>query len=419
MKSKISTVVGTSFLLALAGAQTPDKSQQAPHLSPQEVYERFHDSVVKIETDKKSGTGFFIRDGQTVVTADHVLGGATSLIVHGTRGENWYVDSCQTDSQADVAILHLTKPTGRKPIHLADFSGLKPGSEVTVIANPLGFLTDSVSSGILSARRIDQDTELVQFTAAVSPGCSGGPVIDSAGEVVGLVSFNFTQGQALNLAVADPPIHRLLEKPSELISAVFQDGKKADEDAKREADDLAQKAAAASAAADAAKKEHDDRLAKAKQDLETLRNQESEFTHEIESKNARTEEQTNNIASCTTSLNSTISDANTAAENYNDAVAQYNSLQRQIEQLNQQPGSIGSGLESLGLGLKSGSWLKKANNYRRQYEDLRAQATNLQNQITLAQADLDNTRAEIATLRSKLDAVKIAEVVPEAIVEAG
>jgi hypothetical protein len=85
-----------------------------------------------------------------------------------------------------------------KPLRLADAKP-KPGASVIVVGNPAG-LEGSISSGVVSATR-EHPLELVQIDAAISPGSSGGPVLDETGKVIGVVRLFLSNGQNLNFAI--------------------------------------------------------------------------------------------------------------------------------------------------------------------------------------------------------------------------
>jgi hypothetical protein len=94
---------------------------------------------------------------------------------------------------------------------------LPTGENVFVIGNPLGVLPDTISSGIVSGKRSDDSLSVVQITAAISPGNSGGPVITETGKVAGIVRSHLTEGQSLNMATSIDMLEKIIaKKPIEL-----------------------------------------------------------------------------------------------------------------------------------------------------------------------------------------------------------
>jgi S1-C subfamily serine protease len=171
---------------------TPSASLTVP-----DIYQRVAPSVVTVQAGRELGTGVIVADNGTIVTADHVVAAGGSITVTFADGTVANASVASSDKKMDIAELIPAKlPQVVVPATLGGTAGI--GSSVVAIGNPLG-LTDSVSSGIVSGldRTADTDTGkrtgLIQFDAAVNPGSSGGPLLDSRGMVVGIV-----------VAIADP-----------------------------------------------------------------------------------------------------------------------------------------------------------------------------------------------------------------------
>jgi hypothetical protein len=155
------------------------------------------------------GTGFFI-DSVTVVTNFHVVFDTKhSLGMHGTKGVRIELNSGEIvypyhvafDSIRDVAVLHLE--TKLKQKYFLPIAKKKPkvGDIVWTIGNPQG-LSNSWSNGIVSSiRAVGESDTVFQFTAAISPGSSGGPVLNDVGQVVGISTFKVKDGENLNFFV--------------------------------------------------------------------------------------------------------------------------------------------------------------------------------------------------------------------------
>ena len=102
------------------------------------------------------------------------------------------------DRSLDLAILEV--PVSGKPLSV-DYDLPEIGTEVFLIGSPRGF-SNTISAGIVSALRHENDPKYVQFTAPASPGSSGGPLLNEAGNVIGIVTWNRADAQNLNFAVA-------------------------------------------------------------------------------------------------------------------------------------------------------------------------------------------------------------------------
>lgn len=201
-------------LLAVGGATA--RAQEAP-LTTKQLYEQCRDSVVSIEVEgadedeDAAGTGFFYADDRTVATCFHVIKGAKSIVIKARNGDSWSPVSVSFDAKRDLALLRLGAPSGRKPLPQAPKGSVGVGDPIIVIGDPLG-LTGTLSTGVVGGLREEDGVPLVQITAPISHGSSGGPVIDAQGRALGVVSFTMTEGQNVNLAIDTLSAETLLKE---------------------------------------------------------------------------------------------------------------------------------------------------------------------------------------------------------------
>lgn len=210
------------WALAVACAHSPPQkpdtgsssSANRGPMSPQEVAEDAGKFVVSIETERGVGSAFFITPDE-IVTCYHVVEGNSSVAVRSSTYSGRAVEAVAWSRDDDLAVLRVVPPvdgTGLMPSREAP----KLGTSVVVVSSPLG-LQNSVSDGLLSGVRGDHRSWL-QFTAPISPGSSGGPLLDDRGRVVGVVSNTLTAldegrtyGQNLNFAVPSPAVTAVLQ----------------------------------------------------------------------------------------------------------------------------------------------------------------------------------------------------------------
>jgi Trypsin-like peptidase domain len=179
----------------------------ATHAQSPEIIRNVLSRVVLITAQDENGkplafgSGFVI-DGEGHIASNlHVVAGASSAIAHfANETQKHIVKSISAFSpEKDLVILRLDETSA--PLSLGDSSRLQVGDKVLAIGNPEG-LEGTVSEGIVSAfRQLKDETRLVQITAPISPGSSGGPVIDRDGKVVGLACASVVSGQNLNFAI--------------------------------------------------------------------------------------------------------------------------------------------------------------------------------------------------------------------------
>ena len=157
------------------------------------------------------GTGFFIAD-HLVVTSYHVIEGMRGIVVETHTGRKFRVERVVACSRRrDFAVLRIAAPA---PAKLKPSTRVRVGDDVFTLGAPMG-IVDSVSKGILSQKVIGFHGEkLLQHTAPISPGSSGGPLLDAYGEVLGINNFYLDMGQNVNFALDISMVLRAIKLPA-------------------------------------------------------------------------------------------------------------------------------------------------------------------------------------------------------------
>jgi hypothetical protein len=162
------------------------------------------------------GSGFFV-GSDIIATAFHVIEGASKgyIKIVGQKGKYEIAGIVGSDAKRDLVLLKITGVKA-PPLSLGDADQVAVGDEIYVISNPQG-LEGTLSQGIVSGiRQIGSDI-LFQITAPISPGSSGGPVLNSQGKVIGIAVATFTGGQNLNFAIPVSYLNSLLSKMKPLV----------------------------------------------------------------------------------------------------------------------------------------------------------------------------------------------------------
>ena len=157
--------------------------------------------VVTIQTNVAQGTGFLITDDGYIMTNAHVLSGARYANIYAYDSEKYSASLIGYDSNLDVALLKISGTFNK--IALGDSDSVRLGEKVIAIGNPLG-LSFSTSEGIISARDREGSNNLpyyFQTDASLNPGNSGGPLINTRGEVIGINNFKISGGESLGFAL--------------------------------------------------------------------------------------------------------------------------------------------------------------------------------------------------------------------------
>jgi S1-C subfamily serine protease len=178
------------------------------------IVSRARASVVVIRTEVGLGTGFIVAPN-VIATNLHVLINARSAELHFADGTSSVTDAVlKVDPSHDLALLPLHESSRvRPPLVLGDDAHLHPGDAIVALGTPQG-LDFTVSTGIVGAiREVNRNLTLLQITAPISPGSSGGPLFDEQGTVVGVTTLTMTRGQNLNFAVPARYVRALLEQP--------------------------------------------------------------------------------------------------------------------------------------------------------------------------------------------------------------
>lgn len=152
------------------------------------VYEKINPAIVAIDANLddgfSAGTGCVVRNDGVILTGSHVIDGAKDIDVTTYNGKVYKASVLAImGKNKDLALLKITPKQHLKTIPFGNSELIKVGQKVLAIGNPFGF-TGTLTSGIVS--RIDYAKGRIQTDAAINPGCSGGPLLNSKGEVIGI-----------------------------------------------------------------------------------------------------------------------------------------------------------------------------------------------------------------------------------------
>jgi S1-C subfamily serine protease len=252
-RTLIALLAGSALLLAACSTRTTSSLTADPRVFPsptpvptaaaalgatsvERVVERVLPAVVNVVTDRGEGTGFVIRQDGVVVTNYHVVecSSEVSVLSSDESPDRYEARVIGGDQQADLAVLKIDA-TGLPTVPLGDSDQLDLGQQVVAIGYSLGLEGGpSVTAGIVSSltrqievadpsaganctngRRVYGD--VIQTDAAINPGNSGGPLVDLAGNVVGINTAGTTSaenvGFAIQINAAKPTIFHAAEDP--------------------------------------------------------------------------------------------------------------------------------------------------------------------------------------------------------------
>ena len=248
-----SSLSGGNETTIYTGDRTPTQVDTASvdtskELTTAEIYAKYVNSCVGITVDIVStnvfgqtvtgaaaGSGFVITEDGYILTNYHVIDGANSIKVTFDNGKEYTATYIGGEEKNDIAVIKVDA-TGLTPVVIGKSSDMLVGEQVTTIGNPLGELTFSESTGIISAldRSITmsdgRQMNMIQTDCAINSGNSGGPLFNSHGEVIGIVSAKYSSGSSSSSASVEGlgfaiPMDDVASMVSDLVKNGYVTGK--------------------------------------------------------------------------------------------------------------------------------------------------------------------------------------------------
>ena len=166
-----------------------------------EIIDIYQNAIIQIATQGGTGSGFYVKEFDVIVTNNHVVEGAAEVTIQGkicakSLSRVWY-----TDRKHDLAFLEPPPGAMLPDVHLGRYEEMKDGDEVVAIGHPYG-LNYTATQGVISkVDRIRDGLKYIQIDAAINPGNSGGPLVNDKGEIIGVNSFIIRGGDNLGFAL--------------------------------------------------------------------------------------------------------------------------------------------------------------------------------------------------------------------------
>ncbi len=195
-----------------------------------DIYGNVSESVVLLHGNASGtevqGSGFVYNysGSMVVLTNFHVVQDVTGLSVTFSDGNGYAATVLGTDPYADLAVVSVNAPAEElKPLTIVSSSSLRVGDQVIAIGNPYG-LVGSLTTGVVSALGRSEQADftssfslanMIQSSTPINPGNSGGPLLNAAGDVVGITNSVVSDSQGLGFAV---PSNTILREVSSLVT---------------------------------------------------------------------------------------------------------------------------------------------------------------------------------------------------------
>lgn len=254
-------MLSLTLLACSGGGGKNPQNAKAVTLTPKDIVQRSSPAIVRVEVGtgevRGTGTGFILDKTGLIATNLHVVRGSKDIKVKLYGGDVYpVVQIAGFDPGRDLALLRIQPVKALPTVRLGDSDAMVAGDQIVAIGNPLGVFDYTVSSGLVSqvrpvctpqqvqlhqknlarfeelaakAKRTQaedeelqalscpQELKILQISAPISQGSSGGPLFNQRGEVVGVTTAIITAGQNINLAIPTNYLKPIVAKP-ELIS---------------------------------------------------------------------------------------------------------------------------------------------------------------------------------------------------------
>ena len=231
----LAIIVSVSFFVNISYSQNGNIKTGDDDFNAEQIIEKYKPALISIwmndpnyysyntysyiDTTVLNGSGFIINEDGLIGTNYHVIEGIDSLLVKTSDGVFYNAELIFTDEKNDFALIKINDQTGQsfQAVNFGNSDDVKAGQEVFAIGSPLGF-EYTISSGIIAAIRENETVsfqdpvtyqnkdktfdKVLQITAAISPGNSGGALFNKKGEVIGITTYTYVGYGNLNFAVA-------------------------------------------------------------------------------------------------------------------------------------------------------------------------------------------------------------------------
>ncbi|GAB1543789.1 hypothetical protein NUACC21_64650 [Scytonema sp. NUACC21] len=179
--------------------------------SAQEVYEKASSAIVYVETDKGTGSGVIVDSSGLTVTNAHLVAGVKSITVELQNGKKYQADVVfQGSSEClDLALLQIRGQNRLPKLNFASLSAVRKGQQVFAIGYPRGIKPSSITQGIVS--NIYTELGFIQTDANLNPGNSGGALLNSQGELLGINTKKIdADTNGMNLAISSEKVQTFI-----------------------------------------------------------------------------------------------------------------------------------------------------------------------------------------------------------------
>lgn len=170
----------------------------------EKIIEHYKQVVIQIATPYSTGTGFYSKEHQLIITNEHVVRDNREVLIDGVLFDKQLSKVIFIDAKHDLAFLEAPKNTDAPAISFNQGETLKEGQKVTAIGHPFNMKYSATQGIVSNPNQVQDDIGFIHHDAALNPGNSGGPLIDIDGNVVGVNTFIIKNGNNIGFSLPTP-----------------------------------------------------------------------------------------------------------------------------------------------------------------------------------------------------------------------
>jgi serine protease Do len=170
-------------------------------VNTQQIIELYRPAIIQIATQSSTGTGFYLKEFDLIVSNDHVVGKNAEITMAGRLFDKLVGRVLYTDRKHDLAFIQPPADVQLPEVKMGVYEDTNDGDVVVAIGHPFG-LNYTATQGVISkVDRVRDGVKYIQIDAAINPGNSGGPLVNKRGEIIGINSFIIKGGDNLGFAL--------------------------------------------------------------------------------------------------------------------------------------------------------------------------------------------------------------------------
>jgi len=170
-------------------------------MNTREIITHYENVIIQIATPYSTGTGFYLREADLIITNEHVVRGNKNVVIAGRNFKNQMVPVVYMDTKYDLAFISPPSGHDMPVVEAGNIDQIDEGDRVIAIGHPFDLKYTATQGIISSLLHKEGDISYIQHDAALNPGNSGGPLVDPQGKVIGINTFIIQNGNSIGFSL--------------------------------------------------------------------------------------------------------------------------------------------------------------------------------------------------------------------------